>query len=223
MILRRILGALILLIALLGVALSAAGTVYSHRIIDGMGRNLDTSLDLASHSLYTARDTLLLAKTALGQVNDGLETIESTAMDISQTISQTRPLLSEMAQIVSHDVPDGVEAFQGRLLNPSGHRVPLDFGLARLGLRADQPRHVMPGVGEPGGQGRPDEPACPADQDSHRPSLSMSRRRLQMFGRGVLIAKLKHEIAQGLDAFDRHGVVDRRPTAAHGTMTLQLA
>ena len=110
--LRRILGALILLIALLGVALSAAGTVYGHRIIDGMGRSLDTSLDLASQSLYTARETLLLAKTILVQVNDGLDTIESTAMDISQTISQTQPLLGEIGQIVSHDVPDGVEAFQ---------------------------------------------------------------------------------------------------------------
>ena len=139
MILRRLLGALILLIALLGIGLSAAGTVYGHRIIDNTGAGLDTSLDLASQSLITAKDTLLLAKTTLDQVSDGLDSVETTLLDLSQTISQTQPLLSEMSQIVSHDVPDGVEGFQATVPDMAQAAALVDETLTTLSdLRYEQ-------------------------------------------------------------------------------------
>jgi methyl-accepting chemotaxis protein len=139
MILKRILGVVILLIGLLGLALSAAGTVYGHRLIDSMGNGLDSSLDLASQSLDTAKETLLLAKTTLGQVNEGLDTVESSALDIAQTISQTRPLLGKIAQVASHDVPDGVEAFQATMSDMAQAAAVVDETLATLSnLRFEQ-------------------------------------------------------------------------------------
>ncbi len=38
----------------------------------------------------------------------------------------------------------------------------------------------------------------------------------------VFLAEILHEIGQKLDAFDGHGVVDRRAATADGTMALQL-
>jgi methyl-accepting chemotaxis protein len=112
MIFRRILGLVMLLIGVLGLVLSIAGAIYGYRLIDNFGDSLKSSLDLTSQSLDTVRETLLLAKTTLGQANDGLDTVAGAANDLSETISQTRPLLGEIAQVVSHDVPDGVEAVQ---------------------------------------------------------------------------------------------------------------
>jgi ABC-type transporter Mla subunit MlaD len=139
MVLRRLLGAVILLIALLGIGLSAAGTVYGHRIIDDTATGLSASLDLASQSLNTAKDTLLLAKATLSQVNDGLDRVGITVMDVSRTISQTRPLLGEITEIVSHDVPDGVEAFQATVPDLARTAATVDATLAGLNdLRLEQ-------------------------------------------------------------------------------------
>lgn len=79
-----------LLIGLLGLALSVPGTIHGHRLVDTIGDGLDRSLDLASQSLDTAEETLLLAKTTVEQVNDGLGTVEGAAINVSQTISQRR-------------------------------------------------------------------------------------------------------------------------------------
>lgn len=109
---RRTLGLVMLLIGVLGLVLSIAGAVYGYRLIDNVGNGLKSSLDLTSRSLDTVKETLLLAKTTLGQVNGGLDTLAGAANDLSRTVSQTRPLLSEIVQVASHDVPDSVEAVQ---------------------------------------------------------------------------------------------------------------
>ena len=109
---RRILGAVILLVALVGVGVGAVGAMYGHLVVDGLGSSLDTSLDLASQSLRTATETLLLTKTTAGQLSEGLDTIGSSALDVPQTISQTQLLVGDIGQIVTHDVPDGMEALQ---------------------------------------------------------------------------------------------------------------
>jgi methyl-accepting chemotaxis protein len=109
---RRTLGLVMLLIGVLGLVLSIAGATYGYRLIDNFGDGLKSSLDLTSQSLDTVKETLFLAKTTLGQANDGLDMVAGAANDLSETISQTRPLLGEIAQVVSHDVPDSVEAVQ---------------------------------------------------------------------------------------------------------------
>lgn len=112
MIFRRILGVMMLLIGALGLALSIAGSVYGYRLIDSLGVGVESSLDLTSQGLDTVEETLLLAKTTLGEVNDGLDTLAGAAIDLSQTITQTRPLLGEIVQVASHDVPNSVEAVE---------------------------------------------------------------------------------------------------------------
>jgi len=39
----------------------------------------------------------------------------------------------------------------------------------------------------------------------------------------MLLAKIEHELPQGLDSFEGHGIVDRGATSAHGAMALQVA
>jgi len=112
MVFRRMLGFVILLIGLLGLALSIAGAIQSRRLIDHAGRELEKNLALTSQSLGTVQETLRLAQTAASQANEGLDTVEHTIIDLSHTISQTRPLLDEVAQVVSHDVPDSLETLE---------------------------------------------------------------------------------------------------------------
>lgn len=114
---RRILGLLMLLIGIVGLGISGAGTVLGWRLVDDIGRSLDDNLALTVDSLNTVHDTLLLTRTTVRQLNDGLETVEGTAVTVSQAISETQPLLQNISMVATGQVPDGIEAFQASIPN----------------------------------------------------------------------------------------------------------
>jgi hypothetical protein len=130
--LRRVLGAEMLLIGLLGLVMSIGGAVCGYRLIDRAGNGLDSRLDLALQSLDTAKDTLLLARTGLGRLSDGLDTAERTAVDMSRTIDEARPLLGEIAGVVSSSAPDAMDAFRAAVADMSQAAAAIDSTLATL-------------------------------------------------------------------------------------------
>src|SRR4030042_3757155 len=88
MLLKRILGALMLLVAILGLVLGVAGMIYGRRLVDSTANRLYAALDLTSQSLDTASETLLVARTTVGQIDPGLETTQTIMGDASQHIRQ---------------------------------------------------------------------------------------------------------------------------------------
>jgi methyl-accepting chemotaxis protein len=132
MIFRRILGAVMLLIGILGFALSMVAATNAYRLVDNIGSGLETSLVMASQNLDTAKETLLLAKMTIGQVNEGLDTVGDAAINVSQTISETRPLLNQITQVASHDGPNSVEALQVVMANMAQVAAVIDNTLATL-------------------------------------------------------------------------------------------
>lgn len=136
---RRILGFVMLFIGLSGVALSIGGALVTRRLVDNVGQGLDQSLRLVSDSLDTVLDTLDLTKTTVGEVNGSMETVEAAAVNLAQTINQTRPLLDQVNQIASHDVPDSIEAVQETIPNVAEVAGTIDTTLRALNdFRIDQ-------------------------------------------------------------------------------------
>ena len=70
---------LMLLVALVGLAISAFGIVTSRQLFEDISLQLDNTLSLAAESLDTVTETLLLTKTTVSQVEDSLETVGETA------------------------------------------------------------------------------------------------------------------------------------------------
>ena len=110
--LRRITGFVLLLIGLGGVALSIYGFTQVDTVVDTVASALDGTLGLTAESLTTVEDTLSLAQTTIVDVNAGLVTVEETAVNLSQTINDTKPLLEQVNTIASQDAPDSIEAVQ---------------------------------------------------------------------------------------------------------------
>jgi methyl-accepting chemotaxis protein len=114
---RKLIGALLLLIGVVGVALSIAGIYFSNQIVSAMGSGLDSTLQLTADSLVTVEDTLALAQTTVGDVNAGLDTVGVTADDLAKTLADTRPLLDQVSQVATEEVPDNIEAMQATIPN----------------------------------------------------------------------------------------------------------
>lgn len=130
--LRRLLGLFMLLIAIVGIILSVAGTYVVWNMIDGLGDSIDTTLELTSDSLDTVADSLLLTKSTVEDVITSVDTVEETTANLSTTISDTRPLLNQVAPVATEDVPNSLEAVQGTLPNVAGVAGSIDDTLRLL-------------------------------------------------------------------------------------------
>ncbi len=129
---RRIIGIIMLLLGLVGLAISVAGIYFGRQAIDNSFSGLDNSLGLASESLGTAVDSLELAKTTLGDVNTGLDTVEGAALNIAKTITDTRPLLDQVSVVVAQDAAGSVEAMQAAIPNIAQVAATIDQTLITL-------------------------------------------------------------------------------------------
>jgi hypothetical protein len=109
---RRIVGLILILIGIGGIVLSIAGVIVGRDIVDQIGDNVLGNLELTSEGLTAVQDTLVLAKDALTDVNNGLATVEITAVNVSIAISDTQPLVDQVSLIASDDLPNSIEAIE---------------------------------------------------------------------------------------------------------------
>lgn len=109
---RRILGIVMLAIGLSGVILSLAGLIVGHRFVDSIGDGLETNLTLTIESLETVKETLILTKATVRQMDEGLGTVQETADNVSVAIDDTRPLLQQASVVTTQELPQSIEAFQ---------------------------------------------------------------------------------------------------------------
>lgn len=129
---RRIIGIIMLLLGLVGLAISGAGIYFGRQAIDNAFGGIDSSLGLTSESLDTAVDSLELAKTTIGDVSTGLDTVEEAALNISKTITDTRPLLDQVSVVVAQDAPASIEAMQQAIPNIAAVASTIDQTLITL-------------------------------------------------------------------------------------------
>ena len=109
---QRLLGVVMLLIGVGGIVLAILGARMGHRLVDSIAANFDQTLELTSQSLDTVAETLALAKTSITDVNAVMETAETTADNLAQTVTDTRPLLGQISSVASDQVPDSLETIQ---------------------------------------------------------------------------------------------------------------
>jgi chromosome segregation ATPase len=101
-----------LLIGVVGVALSIAGLIVGQQLVDQVAASLETNLDLTLESLDTVHESLRLTQSMVTEVNEGLNTVQLTAENLGQTLEDTRPLLQQISQVASEEVPESLEALQ---------------------------------------------------------------------------------------------------------------
>jgi methyl-accepting chemotaxis protein len=113
----RVMGILMLVVALAGISLSIAGGIFSGQAVTAIGISLDSVLALTTESLDTVTDTLTLTKNTVLDVNAGLDTVEQTAVDLSKTLADTRPLVDGLTNVAAEEIPNSVDALQAAVPN----------------------------------------------------------------------------------------------------------
>lgn len=112
---KRVLGIVFILIAIVGLLLSFGGIIVGQRAIDGFGVGLGQSLQLTADTLDNVQETLLLTKATVDQVGSSLDTVGQTALNVSTTLSSTQPLLAQVTQVATGDVPESLDSVQSAI------------------------------------------------------------------------------------------------------------
>ncbi len=117
MIIRRLLGLIILLTALVILVAALAGAYYAGDALAGLAESLRGNLALAQQSLDTARNTLTLSRDTFDDVNGGLGTAVQATGSAARTVSDSRPLVDNVSLVTTQEVPEAIEGIQNALPN----------------------------------------------------------------------------------------------------------
>lgn len=112
---RRLIGFVMLFVALIGILISIIGVVVGFRFVDGIGAALDETLTLAASGVSTTSDTLALTKQTVEQAEQGIDTVVVMAENLATTVDDTRPLLDDVSTVATSNVPDSLEAVENSI------------------------------------------------------------------------------------------------------------
>jgi ABC-type transporter Mla subunit MlaD len=116
-IIKRILGLIMMIVALAIIILSILGAFRVGDAITSVTSSIESTLRFTSESLTTAIDTVTLTQDTIREVGTGLDTASTATANLSGAISDSRPFLSSVSVIVSEDLPANLEAVQAALPN----------------------------------------------------------------------------------------------------------
>lgn len=109
----RLMGGMRLLLSIIWAGLCIAAVFYGDRALQNIQIRLSESLELADVNLTTLTAIIRETGNELLAVQDALETVHQTTVDVSLTLTDTRPLVADAAQVITQDIPvalDGVQA-----------------------------------------------------------------------------------------------------------------
>lgn len=138
---KRLIGILAIIAAILGMTLSTVGAVLTLRAVDAVGKQVDGALALASDSLGSITQALTTLQDTVDEMMSSLLAVQDTIGHASTALKDTAPLIATTASLGA-SVADSIEAFQENLPTLAGLASTVDLtlrALGRFGLGAYNP------------------------------------------------------------------------------------
>jgi hypothetical protein len=132
MAIKRILGVIIILTAVLGIGVCVGLMIVGPQTFDRVAGDVDAGLATASSTLDTVSGTLELAQVTSIQLSTGLKTAELSVYSTARTISETRPLITGTGQILTDDLANSIDSVQATIPTLSRLAGQVDKTLALL-------------------------------------------------------------------------------------------
>jgi hypothetical protein len=129
---RRLLGLIILLATVVVLVILFAAAYYFGPTLERVSKGVDNGLVLTVETLDTVSATLAQTQAVLVSINASLDTASQTTANLSQTVSDTVPLLDQVAVVVSDQLPENIEAIQAAIPNIAAVADVVDNTLTRL-------------------------------------------------------------------------------------------
>ncbi len=114
---RRLIGFLIFIASLIGLAISAGLIYFSNIALDSIEGQVGGLVGIVTTNLDTTTEALISVKGTVEEVNDSVATLSTTATSLSDSVTSTEPLFDEVKTVVTSNVPESLEAVQDTIPN----------------------------------------------------------------------------------------------------------
>ncbi|HET90193.1 MAG TPA: hypothetical protein ENN99_05575 [Chloroflexi bacterium] len=109
-IMRRILGVLVMIAGILGLALSLAGLIMVWVVKPAVTAYANTTIDTLNKSVTTSHSVMETTGQALGATVDSVNALSAMLSTTAATVKDTKPVLDEINVILSVTLPSTLEA-----------------------------------------------------------------------------------------------------------------
>jgi len=129
---RRIIGFLMIIVAILGLVIAGAGAFFANRAIDATVAGLNSVVNTLNSTVGTSTDSLRNVQATLTEVGATLDTVSLTASNAATTLVDTQPLLEQVTTLTTETLPASLDAVNVAVPNLAGIAGTIDTTLSRL-------------------------------------------------------------------------------------------
>lgn len=129
---KRLIAVFAIVAAVLGISLSVVGAIFTLRVVDAAGAQIDGALSLASDSLGSITRTLTVLEATVDELMTSLAAVEETIGHASSALNDVAPLVATTARLGT-SVAESIESFQANLPTLAGLAGAIDLTLRALG------------------------------------------------------------------------------------------
>ncbi|GIK54816.1 MAG: hypothetical protein HND44_04640 [Chloroflexi bacterium] len=112
---RRIVGVIFIIIAIIGAVVAYQGMQLTDRFIDNLAASMKSALQLTNETLTNVENTLVVSKQTLTDLGTTLSTMETTAGDMATAVQDAEPLITQVSTVIATDVPNSIETLQATI------------------------------------------------------------------------------------------------------------
>jgi len=125
-------GLIRLFVSLIWIAISIAGIYFGDDLIQYSHNLLDRNLTLVIENLGVVDNLLEESGEVLLSVEESLDTVRDAMVDVTFTLTDTRPLIDDASQVITQDVPEALEGVQASMPSLIETAAAVDDALAFL-------------------------------------------------------------------------------------------
>ncbi len=112
---RKLIGILLLIAALIGLIFSIAGITILWRVEPKITAGIETTVDLLVETLETTSQGLVVTQVALKSAVDTVSALETTVQTIATTIKSSTPMVVDIRNLITEEVPQTIMATETSL------------------------------------------------------------------------------------------------------------
>ena len=114
---KRIMGIVITIISALGLILGFAGAIGVPKVINQIKGSTGGVLQQIAGTLGSTEVTIVTLRDTIAEASRGLETAETSTVDISEAIGSTGAVFDELTLVMGDNIPASIETLQTALPN----------------------------------------------------------------------------------------------------------
>jgi chromosome segregation ATPase len=114
-VIRKLIGVLLMIAAIIGLFISVAGIGFFWRIEDPLTQNIQSTIDLLSQTMTTTAQGLTITQSALEGSVATISSLQSTVQTTANTIKSSSPMVEEISTLMQEDLPRTIQATEASL------------------------------------------------------------------------------------------------------------